>query len=40
MVEKQAVKSFWDRSPCGTRDIPFEAESPEFFEAVARERYE
>jgi ubiquinone/menaquinone biosynthesis C-methylase UbiE len=35
---KDAVRSHWQRQPCGTRDVPLE-DRRRFFEQIERERY-
>lgn len=39
-MSKDQVKEFWEKSPCGAKDVAAAAEgSLEFFEAVERQRY-
>lgn len=38
---KELVKGFWERNPCGAKDfVPLKEGSPEFFEAIERQRFE
>ena len=38
--EKDKIKSFWDSTPCGTRNIPYAENSVDYFEAIAKQRYQ
>ncbi|MEE9400039.1 MAG: class I SAM-dependent methyltransferase [Dehalococcoidales bacterium] len=37
--EKESVRQYWDKTPCGTGNIPYPDGSLEYFEAIAEKRY-
>ena len=39
IAEKEAVRAFWDTTPCGTRDLALTPGTKEFFEAIEQHRY-
>lgn len=38
MTIKEEVRHFWDKVPCGTREIEFQEGSKEYFRAIERDR--
>jgi len=40
VLEKNKVRAVWNNEPCGTHDIPFPRGSIEYFELIAKRRYQ